>query len=238
MKKAIVIGASSGIGEQLAELFYKANYEVAITGRREELLKEIVTRFKDRMIYRVFDVKDTASLESRLDEVSHALGGCDLLIISAGTGDLNEELEFSIEKDIIDTNVSGFTCTADWAFRHFQRQGSGHLVAISSVAGLRGFAGAPAYSASKAYQVSYLEGLRQKAKKSKLPVYVTDIRPGFVKTKMAKGPGQFWVSSPEKAGEQIFTAIRRKRKIAYVTKRWRLIGGLLKILPRFIHERL
>lgn len=238
MKKAIVIGASSGIGEQLAELLYKANYEVAITGRREQLLKEIVTRFKDRMIYRAFDVKETALLENRLDKLTGVLGGCDLLIISAGTGDINDGLDYSIEKDIIETNVAAFTCAADWGFRYFQRQGTGHLVAISSVAGLRGFAAAPGYNASKAYQVSYLEALRQKAKKLKLPVYVTDIRPGFVNTKMAKGPGQFWVSSPVKATEQIFTAIRRKRKVVYVTKRWRLIGGLLKILPRFIHERI
>ena len=238
MKKAILIGASSGMGEQLARLLVQDDYLVAITGRREELLKQIAGQLSGNAIYKVLDVKETDTIENNLEVLLNELGGCDLFIISAGTGDINEDLSFDIEKNTIDTNVSGFTGAAGWAFRYLQRQGSGHLVAISSVAGIRGFRGAPAYNASKAYQISYLEALRQKAKKIKLPILVLDVRPGFVNTKMAKGTKQFWVSSPEKAAKQIFTAIKRKRKVIYITRRWRWIGMLLKILPRVVYDRM
>ncbi|MEJ7609970.1 MAG: SDR family NAD(P)-dependent oxidoreductase [Ferruginibacter sp.] len=238
MKKAIVIGASSGIGEQLAQLLRQDGWTTILTGRREELLKKISGEYPDAFNYSVFDVKETAKVEEKLTELADQSGGCDLLIISAGTGDINEQLLFDIEKDIIDTNVSGFTCVADWAYRYFQEQGHGHLAAITSVAGIRGYRGAPAYNATKAYQLSDLEALRQKSNKSKLPIIVTDIRPGFVNTKMAKGEGLFWVASPEKAAKQIMSAIRRKRKVVYITKRWRLIATVLRIVPRFIYERL
>lgn len=143
-----------------------------------------------------------------------------------------------IEKRTVDTNVRGFTCIADWAFNYFESQKSGHLVAITSVGGLRGSRMAPAYNATKAYQINYLEGLRQKAKKLKTNIVVTDIRPGFVDTDMAKGDGQFWVSPVEKAARQIFKAINRKKKIAYITKRWATIGALLKQVPRQIYDRM
>ena len=92
------------------------------------------------------------------------------------------------------------------------------MVAISSIAGIRGSRIAPAYNASKAYQIKYLEGLRQKATKVKMPIYVTDIRPGFVDTDMAKGHGQFWVATKEKTSRQIFGIIQRKKEIGYETK--------------------
>lgn len=238
MKKAIILGASSGIGAELARLLVADGYKVAITGRREVLLKNISASNPEKIIDSSFDVRDTKDLESKLEDLKNKLGGCDLFIISAGTGDINEDLNFETEKVIIDTNVSGFTCAADWAFRYFKQQGYGHLAGITSVAGMRGYRGAPAYNASKAYQISYLEGLRQKARKIKLPITVTDLRPGFVNTKMAKGEGQFWVSSPRKAASQIYGAIKRKKKVAYITKRWQLVGRLLRILPSSIYERM
>lgn len=238
MKKAIILGASSGIGAELARLLVAYGYYVAITGRREVLLKNISASNPEKIIDSSFDVRDTKDLESKLEDLKNKLGGCDLFIISAGTGDINEDLNFETEKVIIDTNVSGFTCAADWAFRYFKQQGYGHLAGITSVAGMRGYRGAPAYNASKAYQISYLEGLRQKARKIKLPITVTDLRPGFVNTKMAKGEGQFWVSSPRKAASQIYGAIKRKKKVAYITKRWQLVGRLLRILPSSIYERM
>ena len=113
---------------------------------------------------------------------------------------------------------------------YFKNQGVGHLVNFSSIAGLRGNGDAPAYFASKAFQINYLEGLRLNAYKSGQTIYVTDVRPGFVDTAMALGDGQFWVAPVEKAAKQIFTAIQRKKKVVYVTKRWKLIGILLKII--------
>lgn len=100
-----------------------------------------------------------------LKELSGELGGLDLFIISAGMGELNEMLDFELEQRTIDTNIYGFTYIADWAFHFFQKQESGHLVGITSVAGIRGNRVAPAYNASKAYQINYLEGFRQKANK-------------------------------------------------------------------------
>jgi short-subunit dehydrogenase len=106
------------------------------------------------------------------------------------------------------------------------------------VAGLRGSRQAPAYSATKSYQINYLEGLRQKAKKEKSGITVTDVRPGFVDTPMAKSPVKFWVAPVEKAADQIYLAIQQKRNIVYVTKRWRLIAWIIKIIPGFIYSRL
>ena len=122
--------------------------------------------------------------------------------------------------------------------KHFVKQGSGHLVGISSVASIRGGRSAPAYNASKAYQSNYLEGLRQKAKKMGAKITITEIIPGFVDTAMAKGEGIFWSAPPKKAATQIFSAIYRKKSRAYITKRWRIIAWLLKLLPSFICERL
>ena len=212
MKKAIIIGATSGIGKGLAKILADNNYKVGITGRRTELLENVKSQNPNAYFTRTFDITDTKIIVENLNTLATELGGLDLLIISSGTGDLNEKLDFEIEKRTIETNVTGFTCIANWAFNYFENQKSGHLVAISSVGGLRGSRIAPAYNATKSYQINYLEGLRQKATKLKQQIYVTDVRPGFVDTDMAKGEGQFWVAPVEKATQQIFEAIKQKKK--------------------------
>jgi short-subunit dehydrogenase len=237
MKKAIIIGASSGIGKALAIALARDGYKVGITGRRNMLLTELKVTNPEGYIMKSFDLTGLNS-NQELNELATELAGVDLLIICSGIGDLNPTLDFGIEKQAIDVNVSGFTQVADWAFNYFERQGSGHLTAISSIAGIRGIDHAPAYNASKAYQINYLEGLRKKAAKQKLGIVVTDIRPGFVDTAMAKGEGLFWVASPEKAAKQILSAIQRKKRVAYITRRWVLIAWLLKILPYWIYEKM
>jgi len=237
MKKAIVVGASSGLGRGIAELLVSDGYQVAITGRRIALLEEIARQNPGQYIISGFDVTVLDAVTQKLDELAEKLGGLDLFIISAGGGDLNELLEFSLEKKMIDLNVAAFTQLADWAYGYFRRQGHGHIAAISSIAGLRGMRHAPAYNASKAYQISYLEALRQKSSYLKLPVTVTDIRPGFVDTPNAKGEGRFWQASVNKASGQIFMAIKAKKKVVYITKRWWLIAMVMKLVPRFIYER-
>lgn len=238
MKKAIVIGATSGIGKGLAKILVANNYKVGITGRRSELLDELKSQNTNSYYTRTFDITDTKIIVENLDSLTTQLGGLDLLIISSGTGDLNEKLDFEIEKRTIETNVTGYTCIANWTFNYFENQKSGHLVAISSVGGLRGSRIAPAYNATKAYQINYLEGLRQKARKLNKQIYITDVRPGFVDTDMAKGEGQFWIAPVEKATQQIFDTIKQKNKIVYVTKRWRLIAIILKHIPRQIYDRM
>ena len=238
MKKAIIVGATSGIGKSLAKILVDNGFKVGITGRRLEVLEEIKSENSDKYYIKSFDVVDTANISTHLNELTAELGGLDLLVISAGTGEINEKLDFEIEKLTIDTNISGFTCVADWAFNYFENQKFGYLVGISSIAGLRGNRQAPSYSSTKAYQINYLEGLRQKAKKSKLPITVSDVRPGFVDTAMAKSDGLFWVSTVEKAAKQIFSAIKSKQEIVYVTKRWKLIAILFKIAPNWLINKL
>jgi len=238
MKRAIIIGASSGIGKEIARLLVKHNYHVGITGRRMELLQELKNDNPTQFFIKDFDVSDPQVSIVKLNELVLELGGVDLIVISAGTGDINQNLDFDVEHRTILTNVMGFTSIADWAFNYFEKQKFGHLVAISSIAGVRGNGSAPAYNASKAYQINYLEGLSQRAAKLKLPIFVTDVRPGFVDTRMAKGDGLFWVASTEKAANQINSAIKMKSKIVYVTKRWKLIGVILKLIPQSIYLRM
>ncbi len=237
MKKAIIIGATSGIGKELAKIFTDQNYLVGITGRRKNNLEKIKKKKPENYIIKSFDCT-TESNPEKLNELVNDLGGLDLLVMSSGTGDLNENLNYEIERKTIALNVLAFTEIVDWAFNFFNKQGNGHLVVISSIAGIRGSRIAPSYNASKSYQINYLEGLRQKAKKTGKPIFVTDIRPGFVDTAMAKGEGQFWVATKGKAARQIFNLIKRKKDIGYVTKRWILISIILKILPNWIYKRM
>jgi short-subunit dehydrogenase len=237
MKKAVVVGASSGIGEGLAKLLVRNDYIVGITGRRADLLNKIRNENLDKYIVKSFDICRTEIIPQQLEELVNELGGLDLLVICSGTGNINYTLDFSIEKGTIDTNVLGFTAVADWTYNYFEKKKSGHLVVISSIAGLRGNRHAPSYNASKSYQINYLEALRQKACNSKCPILITDIRPGFVDTKMAQGTRLFWVSSVEKASRQIYQAIQRKRKVAYITKRWTIIAIIMKLIPDWIYNK-
>jgi short-subunit dehydrogenase len=237
MKKAIVIGATSGIGNELAQILVQNGYKVGITGRRLAELERLKKRNPEHFTVSSFDcTKENNS--KKLNDLVDQIGGLDLLIISSGTGNLNEILDFEIENKSSLLNVNAFTEIVDWTFNYFEKQGNGHLVAISSIAGIRGSRIAPAYNASKAYQIKYLEGLRQKATKVKMPIYVTDIRPGFVDTDMAKGDGQFWVATKEKASRQIVGIIQRKKEIGYVTKRWWVIAKLLWLVPNVIYKRM
>jgi len=237
MKKAIVVGASSGIGKELAINLSNSGYRTGITGRRIELLKQLKTSNPENFIIKTFDITNTENSIICLEELVTELGGLDLLIISSGTGDLNDTFNFEMEKPTIETNVTGFTNIADWCYNYFEKQNSGHLVAITSIAGLRGAKAAPAYNASKAYQIKYLEALRQKAVSTKKEITITDIRPGFVDTPMAKGTGLFWVATPAKAAKQIMTAIIKRKKIAYITKRWTYAAFAFQIIPDFIFNR-
>ncbi len=238
MKKAIIIGASSGIGRQLAQILCENNYIVGLTGRRIDLLIELSSEHPKNYYTKTIDVTETTFTINKLEELTKELGGLDLLIISSGIGEINEKLDFDIEHQTIQTNVIGFTNVADWGLNYFIKQGFGHLVGISSIGGLRGSKQAPAYNASKAYQINYLEGLNQKVSSLKKPIFVTDVRPGLVDTNMAKGEGLFWVMPLEKVSKQIFDAITNKKKVAYVTNRWRIIAFALKNIPRSIYRKM
>lgn len=237
MKKAIVIGATSGIGNELTKLLISNNYKIGISGRRLNKLKELKNTAPNQVFTSCFDCT-TSNNSAKIDELVNLLGGLDLLIFSSGIGELNDTLDIKIELETNKLNVLAFTEVINWSVNYFLKQQKGHFVCISSIAGLRGSKVAPAYNASKAYQINYLEGIRQKIKQTPFPIHITDIRPGFVNTKMAKGEGLFWVASKKKAAQQIFTAINKKRNISYITKRWFIIALLLKNLPNFIYTKL
>lgn len=238
VKKAIIIGASSGIGRELAKILAANRYAIEAMARRTHLLEELRPQVRTPLRVWYIDISKVDAAMAILAQVIEEAGDVDLIVISAGTGHLNDELEWRLEDDTIMTNVTGFTAVANVAARYFLKRGSGHLVAISSIAALRGGRRSPAYNASKAFEMNYLEGLRQKVTKAGLPITITEIRPGFVDTEMAKGGNIFWAASPEKAALQIHRAIRKRKTIAYVTRRWMLIAWILRVVPRFIYDRL
>lgn len=238
IKTAIVLGATSGIGRGVARLLADQGYSVGITGRRTQLLEELKAEKPENFIIHTFDITDTENVAQHLEELTEKLGGLDLMIINSGTGNRNETLDFAIEERAIRTNVLGFTAAADWTFNYFRQQGHGQMAVVSSVAGILGNRYAPAYSASKAYQINYMQALRQKVNKLKLPITVCDIRPGFVDTVMAQGDGIFWVAPVEKVARQIIDSLHRKEEIIYVSRRWRWVAGLMKLTPRKIYEKI
>ncbi len=229
-QKIIIVGATSGMGRKMAEVYIEKGHTVGITGRRLELLKEIKQQFPQQVEYESFDVTGKENI-SRIQSLVQKLDGLDILIISAGRGEPSKELDWEIEKRTVDTNVNGFIEIANWAFNFFIQQGYGKLATISSIAAIRGNSWAPAYNASKAFQSTYFEGLAVKAKRLKKDVSITCIEPGFVNTKMAKSNKRFWVVPVDKAARQIIKAIDKKKRKVYISKRWWIIAKILKVLP-------
>lgn len=232
-KRAIIIGASSGIGEALAVELAREGYDVGITARRVELLRSLQQRIPSRVVVRQMDVAQTAEAMRILEELIAELGGLDLIVINAGINPYNAQLDWPAELDTISVNVCGFAAMANVAMRHFFRQNKGHLVGISSIAALKGSATRPAYSASKAFVSNYLQGLRFRTRGT--GVDVTDIRPGFVDTLMIKElKCRFWVASPAGAARQIVQAVKKREKAAYITRRWVLISWIVRLLPDWL----
>lgn len=238
MKRTVIIGASSGIGRELAKLFSREGHILGLAARRMELLEELRKELGGEVFLSRMDISGPEESAKKLNELTGALGGLDILVICSGTGHINPGLEWELENETIDVNVKGFTALADFGMRYFLEKGSGHIAAISSVAAVRGSGICPAYNASKAYMSNYLEGLSCKAWASGKDIVITDIKPGFVRTAMAKGGGQFWVAAPETAAKQIFNIISRRKSGGYVTRRWGLVAFLFKIMPRRLYIRM
>lgn len=238
MKKAIIIGASSGIGRELAITLAKKGYEVGLMARRDPLLKSLQNEIPTKSFVEQIDVSKAPDAIGKIRALIQRMKGVDLIVFNAGIGFLNPELDWSKEEQTINVNVYGCSLIIGEVYKLFVKQGYGQIVGISSIGALRGNAVAPAYNASKAFMSNYLEGLRKKAYQEKLPIVVTDIKPGFVDTGMAKGEGKFWVATTQKAAEQIYTAIQKKKKHAYITRRWQLIGWALKCMPNWLYQRM
>ena len=238
MKKAIIIGGTSGIGRALAEKLVRENWTVGITGRRENLLNEIKAKSENQILTLKHDITELESSDEKMDRLFNQLGTVDLVIVSSGYAEINRKLIWDIQKKVVETNVVGISKMYQYLFLKLKSQGHGHLVGISSIASIRGNRHCPSYGAAKAYQANYLESLRCMSKKKNMGIKVTDVQPGFVDTAMAKGPGMFWVAPVEKAANQIYSGVMKGKRKIYVTKRWRLIAWVLNLAPGWVLEKL
>lgn len=234
----LIIGATSGIGKALFEKYVSEGNHVGVVGRRTNLLDELQIQHSYNTFAFAADITKQDEIEQAIHTLCKKLGNIDIAIVCSGIGDLNPSLVYALEHPMIETNVKGWTFVIDSLYHIFEKQGYGHLVAITSIGGLRGEPMAPAYSATKAYQINYMEALRKKAFKSGGHITVTDIRPGLVDTAMAKGDGLFWVMPVEKVAHQIISAIRKKKSKAYVTKRWHVLAIINKNLPFCLYRLL
>ena len=232
--KAIIIGASSGIGRELAKILAREGYEIGIVARRKELLDSLQKEIHSPIFLKQADISCPEESMALVGALIQEMGGVDLAILSSGVGFLNPDFDWNKDKETVEVNVLGFCAMANVFMKHFLAKGRGHLVGISSIAALRG---GGSYSASKAFVSNYLEGLRHQMAKENRLITITDIQPGFVDTAMAKGSGIFWVAPVEKAAEMIYQAIQKKRTHAYITPRWRLVAWLLKWMPRSLYDR-
>ena len=234
-KKAVIIGSSTGIGRALAKKLSAEGYVVGLAGRSLEKLSALQRELPGESFVRVVDLLDSRHAMHELGNLIMEMRETDLLIINAGVLHHNHDLRWDGEEETIRVNALGFAAMANVAVRYFLQRNKGCLVGISSVAGHRGSGRSPAYSASKAFMINYLEGLRQKL--SATPVKVIDVRPGFVDTDMLRGrKGLFGVVSPEKAADDIFRAIQKGKSIVYVPSWWATVMWFFKRLPESLYH--
>jgi short-subunit dehydrogenase len=235
-KKILIVGGSSGLGKKLAELYAERGDKVGVIARRENLLMKLQQQFPGIQICAA-DISDD-SIDQKIIDVINVIDGVDILILTASIGEFNKNLEPAIELNTIDVNVKGYIRVLTTAYHYFLKKGKGQIAVATSIAAARGNKVAPAYNASKAFQSNYLEGLRLNIKHQKADIAVTELMPGYIKTAMGKGDRMFWIASVDKAARQCIGAIDRKRRRAFITKRWRLVYWLLKALPSFIYDPL
>jgi len=230
-KNAIVFGATSGIGKELARLLVEDGYRVLITGRRLERLESIKKGDPDKYVVRRHDITHLEDSGELFRELPVIFDQVDLIVHNSGIGEENYDLEWDKDHPTLQTNVMGATRIYQLAYNYFRTQGYGHLVSITSIASLTGNRHVPAYHASKAFQSNYMESLWMKAKRTKKArIHVTNILPGYVDTDIITGD-TFWMAPLDKATRQIYAAIKKKKRKAYITKRWRLVAFAMKVLP-------
>ena len=214
-------------------LLMKDGWTVGIAARREERLKE-----SGAAAWQQIDVTQDDATE-RLRQLIAALGGMDLFFYASGIGKQNRELREDIELATMQTNALGFTRMVGEAYRYFAEQGSGHIAAITSIAGTKGLGPAPSYSATKAMQNVYLQALEQQAHARGLSIRFTDIRPGFVDTALLSGDFHYpMMLKPEAVAKDIVRAIRNRRHIRVIDWKYRLLTAVWRRIPRCVWRRM
>ena len=238
MKRVVIIGASSGIGLEVARLFLAQGCSLGVAARREDRLEALKQEAPERVVTATIDVTaDDAA--TRLRGLIDKLGGMDLFFYTSGSGKQNRELTPDIELNTVNTNGMGFTRMIGEAYRYYAEHGGGHIAAITSIAGTKGLGPAPSYSATKALQNVYLQALEQQANARKLNIRFTDIRPGFVNTDLLSGDFHYpLMLDPKKVARQIVSAVNHRRHIAVIDWKYGIINALWRRLPRVLWRRL
>lgn len=241
-KRALIVGASSGIGAALAQQLARQGCAVALAARREaelaRLAAEIAAAGGTAHVY-PHDVREYACVPSLFQRIAHELGGLDLVIYAAGVMPLIEPNEYAFDKDLltVEVNCLGAVAWLNEAAQRFERAGAGTIVGISSVAGDRGRRGYPVYGASKTFLNTYLESLRNRI--GRFGVAVVTIKPGPVDTPMTQNITQKpLLISADKAAESILAAARKRKNCAYVPGTWRPIMFIVRNIPSFIFRKL
>ena len=237
MNRIVILGATSGIGLEIAKLYIAAGWQVGAAGRRTEKLEAPRAAAPDRVKIRSIDITAPEAEELLLLLIAD-LGGCDLLLHCAGIGYNNPQLDAAREIATAETNTVGFTRIIDTAFDYFRRQGGGHLAAISSIAGTKGLGAAAAYSASKRYQNTYLDALAQLSRMQRLDIRITDIRPGFVDTPLLREGKYPMLMRPEKVAARIVRALEQRKRRIVIDRRYAVLVFFWRLIPEWLWERL
>lgn len=237
MKRIVIIGATSGIGYEVAKIYCQLGWRVGVAGRRLELLEKFKEQAPAQIETQELDVTQTDAVD-KLRQLIHKLGGMDLFLLSTGIGSQNRALDPAIELSTVNTNALGFTRMVTAAFNYFREEGKGHLAVISSIAGTKGLGVAPAYSATKRFQNTYIDALAQLARMEKLAIDFTDIRPGFVKTDLLKNDKYPLLMRPERVAQRIVRALQRKKRRVVIDWRYAILVFFWYLIPDYIWERL
>lgn len=251
------MGATSGIGQEVARLLAANGYEVGIAGRREERLVQMAQATPGIVTHRQIDVtKEDAPTE--LQKLIEELGGMDLYFHSSGIGWENVALDADKELKTVETNGVGFVRMVSAAYNWFaeqradeakqraegdeQRAGDkerkARIACITSIARTRGLGAAPAYSTTKRMQAHYLECLSQQARMRHLNIGITDIRPGFVATDLIAGSHFPLQLKTEDVARTIVRAIERGSEVVTIDWRYRLLVAAWQLIPRWLWVRL
>ena len=231
MKKAIVIGASSGIGREVALLLRQHGWTVGVAARR-------LDRLADFDVAAQIDITAEDAPE-RLSALIERLGGMDLYFHASGVGRQNRELHEDIELQTVNTNGMGFVRMVGAAWRYMADHGGGHIAVISSIAGTKGLGPAPSYSATKAMQNTYIQALEQLSNSRHLGIRFTDLRPGFVDTDLLSGTHRYpLLMDKQDVARSIVRAVERRRHIQVIDLRWRLVTALWRRIPRWLWRKL
>ena len=237
-KKVIIIGATSGLGREVALIYIAQGWKVGIAGRREAELEALRAAYPEQVSAQALDVTKEDAPE-KLQALIEQVGGMDVFLLSSGIGKQNYTLETGLELATAATNVEGFIRMTNAAYHYFEKQGHGHLAVISSIAGTRGLGAAAAYSATKGFQHIYMDALDQLARMQKLNIRFTDIRPGFVATPLLTSSKKYpmLMDAPIVALD-IVSAIEKKKRVAIIDWKFRLLVGFWRLIPKWIWLRL